>query len=351
MRFKGIKKVTALLLFLFVAMVFTGCSPSKAKEPAANQSNTQPSSTFTITDQAGRQVEIPAKVDSVVMTWGPASNFVLALGKGNIVTGINYTSDFAAKVSPNLANVGTVGKGTPDMEALAKLKPDVFIHKANDIQTLEAVQKLGIAAVGIYSETPEDMIIATQLVGTVLGAEDKAEQLINYYNEKNTFVKNLVKDIPANERKTAIVMGSDIGKVANGGMIQSYLVETAGGINMAKDIESKETWPTVGTEQIFSWNPDYIFCATSNWATYKIEELKKDANLASLAAIKNNRIATIPSTQDLWDFPGVQSSLGALWMLNQMYPEKYTEADLSKDVDAFYKMAYGMTFDRQWLGY
>ena len=351
MRFIGIKKVTAVLLMLLLAIMFTGCSSSKTNAPVDNQANTQQSSTFTVTDQAGRQVEIPANVDSVAMTWGPAANFVLALGKGNIVTGINYTSDFAAKVAPNLANVGTVGKGKPDMEALAKSKPDVFIHKANDTQTLDAVQKLGIAAVGIYSEDPEDMIIATELVGKVLGAEDKATQLINFYNEKNAFAKNLIKDIPANERKTAIVMGSDLGKVANGTMIQSYLIETAGGINMAKDIESKETWPTVGTERIFSWNPDYIFCATSNQATYKIKELKMDASFANLAAVKNNRIALIPSTQDLWDFPGVQSALGTLWMLNQMYPEKYTEEDLIKDVDAFYNMAYGMNFDRQWLGY
>ena len=349
MKFQSIKKFTALFLTLLLLLVFTGCSP--ASEPPADTADGNQAETFTITDQAGRTVEIPNNVESVAMTWGPAANFVLALGKGDIISAFNYSGEFAAKVSPNLANVSSVGKGKPDMEALAKLKPDVFIHKANDTATLEAVQDLGIPAVGIYSETQDDLLVATELVGKVLGAEEQATKLINFYNEKINFAADLVKDIPADERKTVIVMGSEIGKVANGTMLQSFLIETAGGINLAKDIVSEETWPTVGTEQIFSWDPDYIFCVNSSQATYSPEELKADASFANLKAVKNDQIAIVPSDQDLWDFPGVQSCLGVLWMLNQMYPDLYSEADLIKDIDAFYNLAYGMTFDREWLGY
>lgn len=351
MNLAGIKKITVLLLALLILVVFTGCSPSKTSGPADNQANTEKNSTFTVTDQAGREVEIPKNVDSVAMTWGPATNFVLALGKGNIISAINYKSDFALKVAPNLANIGTAGRGLPDMEGLAKTKPDVFIHKASDTRTLEAVQALGIAAVGIYAEDPKDMIIATELVGKVLGAEEKARQLIKYYNDKNEFARNLVKDIPENERKTAIVMGGNIGAVANGGMLQSHLIENAGGINLAKDIEAEEIWPNVGTEQIFAWDPDFIFCVNASQATYTPDEIKKDPSMSNLKAVKNNKVMVVPSEQDLWDFPGIQSILGTLWMLNQMYPELYTEEEFIKEVNNFYKMTYGMTFEREWLGY
>lgn len=348
MKLKGTQKISVLLIILLMASLLAGCSSKKAEQPSQTDPKT---ATITVTDQAGRQVVVPAEVKSVAITWGPATNFVIALGKGNVITAMNYKSDLALKVAPNLANAGTVGKGVPDMEALAKLKPDVFIHKANDIKTLDAVQALGIPAVGIYSESPEDLVKATELVGKVLGAQDKAQQLIAFYNEKNAFAQNLVKDIPADKRKTAIVMGSEVGKVAHGEMIQSFLIESAGGVNMAKGIQSKETWPMVGNEQIFSWNPDFIFCENYNQATFKIDELKKDPGFAKLTSVKNNHIAYIPAYQDLWDFPGVQSALGTLWMLNQMYPEKYSEQDLIKDINAYYTMAYGATFDRAWLGY
>ena len=331
-----------------MATLFTGCSSKQAEQA----SQTAPkATTITVTDMAGRQVVVPAEVKSVALVWGPSTSFVLALGKGDIITGINYKSELAVKVAPNLANVPSVGKGQADLEAVAKVKPDVFVHKATDTKTLDAVQALGVPAIGIVAETPEDLIKATELLGKVLGAEDKAKQLVTFYNEKNAFARNLTKDIPADQRKTAIVMGSEIGKVAHSGMLQSFLVETAGGVNLAKDIQSKEIWPTVGTEQIFAWDPDFIFCEDYTGAAYKIEDLKKDPSFAKLKAIKNDNIAYIPAHQDLWDFPGVQSSLGALWMLNQFYPEKYSEADFIKDVEAFYTLAYGKTFDREWLGY
>jgi hypothetical protein len=34
-----------------------------------------------------------------------------------------------------------------------------------------------------------------------------------------------------------------------------------------------------------------------------------------------------------------------------MYPNLYSTENLQKDVDDFYNMAYGMTFDKKWLGY
>ncbi len=348
MKFKGAPKISVILIILLMASLLAGCSSKTAQQTSGTATK---NTTITVTDMAGRQVVVPAEVKSVALVWGPSTSFVLALGKGSVITGINYKSDFAVKVAPNLANVPSVGKGQADLEAVAKVKPDVFVHKATDIKTLDAVQALGIPAIGIVAETPEDLIKATELLGKVLGAEDKAKQLTAFYNEKNAFAKNLTKDIPAEQRKTVLVMGSEIGKVAHGGMLQSFLVETAGGINLAKDIQSKENWPVVGTEKIFAWNPDFIFCEDYNGAAYKIDDLTKDTGFAKLKAIKNNHIAYIPAHQDLWDFPGVQSSLGALWMLNQMYPEKYSEQDFIKDVNAFYTLAYGTTFDRAWLGY
>ena len=118
-------------------------------------------------------------------------------------------------------------------------------------------------------------------------------------------------------------MGHEIGRIAHGGMIQSSMIEMAGGISLAKDVESKETWPTVGMEQIFEWNPDFIFLANSGMADYTADDLKEDADMARLNAVKNNDVVVIPCRMDAWDFPGIQSSLGTLWMLNQMYPELY----------------------------
>ena len=78
---------------------------------------------------------------------------------------------------PSLADCADVGKGVADIEALAELNPDVFFHKASDVETLESVEKIGVPAVGVDVETPEDMITALDIMGKVCGAEEKAAQL------------------------------------------------------------------------------------------------------------------------------------------------------------------------------
>lgn len=354
MKLSDYKKILVCVLALLMLTAFIGCTPSVPPTSSSNESSEPPESigneTVTITDLAGREVEVPAIVSSVALTWNPLVTIITSLGKGELIAGLGTSTEFISKAVPGYEKVVLIGR-KPDLELLAKLKPDVFIHKAGDTPTLEAVSELGIAAIGVNTEDTEDLFNTTRLLGKMFGVESRAEEVIAYYNEKIALADSLVKDLPAEKKKTAIVMGREIGKVAHGGMLQSSMIEAAGGISLARDIESKETWPVIGTEQIFKWNPDVIFLANSVLADYTAEDLKEDVDMARLNAVKNDQLFIIPTRLDSWDFPGIQSSLGILWMLNQMYPDIYSDDDFIKEVDGYYSLAFGKTFDRKWLGY
>ena len=60
-------------------------------------------------------------------------------------------------------------------------------------------------------------------------------------------------------RVTALVMGGELGRVAGGDMLQTYMIEKAGGIPVAKDVTGNRNWASVGVETIFTWNPDVLF--------------------------------------------------------------------------------------------
>ena len=354
MRLKSYKKFLVCALALLMLVAFTACTPSDSTTTPSTESPDPPETagnkTIKITDLAGREVEVPAEISSVALTWNPIVTIITSLGKGELIAGIGTSTEFISKAVPGYEKVVLIGR-KPDLELLAKLKPNLFIHKAGDMATLDAVSELGIAAIGINTEDREDLFNTTRLLGKLFGVEGRAEEVISYYNEKIDLADSLVKDLPEESRKTAIVMGREIGTIAHGGMLQSSMIEMAGGISLAKDIESKETWPVIGTEQIFKWNPDVIFLANSVLADYTAEDLREDADMARLNAVKNDQLFVIPIRLDSWDFPGIQSSLGVLWMLNQMYPDIYSDDDFVKEVDAYYRIAFGKTFDRQWLGY
>ena len=345
--------ILALLLFM-TSMLAAGCSTGASDTAGSSEAPgtviSETDTELTIVDQAGREVTVVRDPGSIALCYRVVIRFLINLGKGDQITGIGKSEPFLEEIQPSLKDCTDVGKGVADIEALAELKPDLFIHKASDKETLEAVQKIGIPAIGIDVETPESMIVALDLLGKVCGAEQKAQELIEYYRSSIEYSKELEDSIDT-DKKTAIVMGSSIGKVADGSMLQGKMLEMAGAVNCAADIKATELWPVAGTEQIFSWDPDYIFITGSEGAVYTAEDIYSDPAWSELKAVKNRHVVTIPSERDSWEFPGVISALGINYMMSVMYPDLITESELDDNVRAFYKLAYGKEYTKKELGY
>ena len=339
------KAQSLLLATVMFVVSLAGCG---GRQPASTPSS---GGKIKVVDMAGREVEIPEKVESVAVIYGVVTSYIVALGKADTLAAVGYFGDFFRMAHPVFETVGTVGRGQVDMEAIARLNPDLFIHRASDIKTLDAVQGLGIPSIGIMAETQDDITAMLSLLGKVLGAGDRADELIAYYGRMLDKARALSGDIPAEKRKSAIVMGSRLGSVANGAMLQSFMIETAGGVNSAKEVESTEIWPVVGTETIFRWNPDFIFITNSHASGYSPQTLMADPAWANLTAVKEKHVYLVPSDMDSWEFPGVSSALGSLWMLCAMYPDRLDREQIDAQAKEFYKKVYGLDVTSELLGY
>ena len=354
MNSKGkIKKITASVLVMVLLFAFSGCGGSEDAESDAEPGTViaQNDEEITIIDQAGREVTVKRDIKSIALSYRVAIRFLLSLDQGDKIKGIGKSEPFLEELQPSLADCVNVGQGVADIEAVAELSPDVFFHKATDRETLDALEKIGIPAIGIQIETPEEMVTALDIMGKVCGAEEKAQKLIDYYKARLDEIDKRTAEIPDKDRKTAVVMGTSIGKVADGSMLQGEMLEHAGAVNVADDLEATELWPTAGAEQIFKWNPDYIFITGSESALYDADDILNDKNWSELTAVKNGDVYVMPAKADSWEFPGVVSILGIEYMMHVMYPELMSEEELIEEVDSFYELSYGVKFDRSELGY
>jgi len=348
------------LSFMVIACLLLACcscsngSGSGSRGAAAKIPGTivkETKSSITIIDQAERTVTVKRPVKSIALCYRVAIRPLLSLGQGKKIKGIGKTEPFLEQLQPSLKHCKEVGQGVADLEALAALKPDVFFHKATDVQSLDAVQQLGIPAIGISVETPEQMRQAITIMGEVCGAEKKANTLLKYYDKRLAASKKRIAPLTGREKKTAIIMGAALGKVANGAMLQSVMIQQAGGVNMARGVNTPGLWPTVGIEQVFQWNPDYIFISNSESANYTARDILKDPTWSALKAVKEKHVYTMPAAQDSWEFPGPVSVLGIDYMMMKMYPDLISEKMLEKEVNQFYQLSYGKTFTRRQLGY
>ncbi|MDD6647567.1 MAG: ABC transporter substrate-binding protein [Firmicutes bacterium] len=352
-----VKRTLCIMLSVLMAVcafTLTACGEQSIK---AQKENDSPAGTIlqetedslTIVDQAGREVTVGKDIESIALCYRVVIRFLLSLDQGDKITGIGKTEDFLEELQPSLKECADVGKGVADIEALAELKPDLFFHKASDVETLEAVEEIGIPAVGIEIETPEDMLTALDLMGKVCGAEEKADALRKYYNDRLGSIAEMTSVI--DNKKSAVIMGSSIGKVADGTMLQGEMIERAGGINCAAELEATELWPSAGAEQIFAWNPEYIFITNSESASYTVDDILKDPAWSEIEAVKNRHVYVMPAEKDSWEFPGIVSVLGIEYMIRVMYPQLLSDDEFEADVDELYELSYGRTFDRSELGY
>lgn len=333
------KKIFNIIISLSLLLCICGCKTRQEDNYTIVE---------TIVDGAGRNVGVrqDAKELTAASVYFVAVPFFEALDITNRILAVNARTSFWLKADENLNNAGTVGKGTVDLEKLATYSPDVLVHRSNDSQTVEAVEKLGVDVVCITVENADDVIDTLNLLGKYFGVEENAKEAIEWFNNKLQMIDDIVINIPKEKRKTALLMGGEVGRVAGKDMLQSWMIEKAGGIAVVEEALN-HNWVDIGVEKVFTYNPEYIFVTSSAAKNYDISDLLKDKAFSSLEAIKENNIYEIPTKQDSWDMPGLSCVLGIMYMLHSFYPELFTIEDLEDEVDDYYRFMFGRCFDQE----
>ncbi len=306
-----------------------------------------------VTDAAGRQLAIPESSEeiSIASVYGTAVPFIVALQLTDQVSAINCKSNFWKQADPNLKGAGTVGKGVVDLEALAECGATVLVHRANDPETVEAVDKLGIDVLCIQAEDMAGIYDTLKLMGEYFGKTERANEIIGWMDAKFAAIDDIVAQIPVEERHTALCMGGELGRIAGGDMIQTWMIEKAGGIPVAADTENDCSWLNIGVETVFQWDPEFIFCTSSASMDYSIEEVMEDSAWSAMKCVENGHIYQIPSKLDTWDMPGIADVICTFYLLHEMYPEYFSLQQLEAEIDEYYTFMFGKTFDSDYLGY
>lgn len=339
------KRFISLLLVLALCFSLCACGQSDTNDP-------QTAGEGQIVDGAGRVLDIPSKPEeaTIASVYAVSVPLITALGLNDRVLAINTKSKFWTDADEDLAKAGTIGRGVVDLEKLAAYAPTVLIHRSNDPKTVEAVEKLGINVLCVTVENMDDIRTTLTMLGKYFGVEERAEEVIEWIDSKFALIDSIVETIPENERVTALLMGGELGRVAGNDMLQSWMIEKAGGICVA-DTGKDHNWIDVGVETVFSWNPEYLFCTSSTGLDYSVEDILEDSAWSAVTAVKNGNVTVIPSKLDSWDMPGISSFLGTMYMLHTMYPDYFSAEQLQEQIDDYYSFMFGRTFDSEYLGY
>ncbi len=249
--------------------------------------------TVTVTDIAGRSVDVQVPAEKVILGEGRQIYFTAALDTdAPFKRVVGWRDDFEKADNdgyhqylekyPQMADLPTFGgmkNGTFDIEQAVALEPDVIILNIDakaateDGGYIEKLAKVDIPVVYVdFRDKPmENTEPSMRLIGKIFGEEQKAEDFIAFraaeiekVTGKLAEQSNLTRPVVFVERAGGY---SDDCCMSFGNENFGKMVEIAGGVNMAGDI-IPGTFGTVNPEQIIASNPDHVVVTGANWELY-----------------------------------------------------------------------------------
>lgn len=338
------RRITSSVQFAAVLFALTwALVPAHAQSP-----------THTVTDSAGRRVEIPQKVSRVLAAGPPASILLYTLAPEKMVGWVREPSPAEKEfLAPGVRDLPEYGRltgrgGTANIENVIKFKPDIiidigsiggtFVSLADNVQ-----QQTGIPYVlldGTFSKTPE----MYRLLGSLLGVPERAEKLAAYADETLKGLASRIASIPASERPRVYYgRGSNGLETGLGGSINMEVLDYVGATNVAASAGTGGI-SKVSMEQVLAWNPDVILVLDP--AFYRA--VATDPLWNGIKAVRDKRVYLAPNLPYGWFDapPGVNRLMGVRWLISIFHPQVMRQ-DLRAGTREFFRLFYQVDLSDQ----
>ena len=342
------KKILSLLLIFAIILSFAACANNNnsASTSGNNSGETASAYPMTVTDQAGRTVTIEKEPQKLVSGYYISTSAIIALDLKDKLVGIEAKANKRAIYSlsaPELIDLPNVGTAKEfNLEGCVALAPDLVILPLKLKSAAESLTALGIDVLLVNPENQQLLEEMVTLIGKATNTQTKAAELLGFISDQNERLTSSLAN--AEKPKVYLAGNSNLLSTAGSAMYQSDMIRLAGGANVAADI-TDTYWVEISYEQLLTWNPEYIILASD--ATYSVEDVLTNPNLANCDAVKNGKVFKMPSKAEAWDSPVPGGILGAVWLSSALHPEICTEASVNDIIDTYYETFYDFKYSEK----
>jgi iron complex transport system substrate-binding protein len=209
-----------------------------------------------------------------------------------------------------------------DLEKIVAIKPDlcIAIKDGNPRRTADAIKALGIPVFAIDPRSIEQIMEAFLLLGDILGASKRAEELVADLEHRIVVVKKKVAS--SHTRPRVFFQIADIPIISAGK--DSYidrLITLAGGSNLAGSLTE---YPRFSWENIMLLQPEVVL--VSSMAGGKSPEVLKASwqRWPEIPAVRNNQLHVVNA--DLFNRPTARLIAGLEILADILHPDDSGES-------------------------
>ncbi|MEM1605286.1 MAG: iron ABC transporter substrate-binding protein [Fervidicoccaceae archaeon] len=329
---------------------------------------TQATTVKQLVDFAGRTVLVPSNVTRIVAI-GPGSlRLVAYLGAMDLVVGVEQFEkqscvgrDYAMAYCDVIQNLLVIGQGgprsTPDPEKLIIAKPQLVIMSrlyADSYPPDRLESEIGVPVLVIDYGAPgylklDDFKKAIRLLGSALGRERRAEELILY-------IDNLVADIQGRVRNAEHRPSVYIGAVSYQGaqpftasqarFAPLVLLNTS---SIVDELKPEGGYVKVDFEWLLLRQPEYIFIDENNLNIVLDDFSRNKEQYCSLEAFRNGRVyGVIPFN---YYHTNIATALANAYYIGKvLYPEAFGDVDPVSKADEIFSFFMGRQIYQAYIG-
>ncbi|MGO2016305.1 MAG: ABC transporter substrate-binding protein [Brevibacterium aurantiacum] len=352
------RRLTTAAAFTALALMLAGCTPNSVESANAGDGS---STTRTIVDHTGKEVEIPAEITRVAVDQIPIASTYLAYFGGKaphmvgmskpVVTALEGT--VAADIAPELLEVDTSysTEGDLNAESLLEIDPDVVFYNAANTEHGELLKSAGIPAVGFATQGDPATVYTDwlRLLEQVFDEPGKMDEAIEYGQGLVQEAQQQNASIPQAKRKDVLIFvrfGQGTATVA--GMPEffgSHWLETANAENVA--VGTTEPLAQVSGEQILEWDPDVVLVTGRGMSQLRPDEILagdvEGMDLSTLTAIQAKDVYSTDLGMWNWFTPSPDAPVIAHWIGQAIYPQLADPAALEDLTVDYYERLYNYT--------
>ena len=268
------RRLSAISLVLSLLLVSACAAPDASERSSAAAAESAASSVapslapsvepaaypVTLTDDAGRELELEAEPQRIVSLAPSNTEIVCALDACDRLVGVTDFDDYPASVA-DVEKV--VIQASVDVELVVAAEPDLVLAAGNELTpsaVIEQLDELGLPVLVLYPETLDEVYANIRLVADALDRDDQADALVTDMEERVAAVTEAVEGAERPLTLYEVFYSEGTIFTAGEGSFLASLLELAGAEPLTGDAQG-----SIDNEALVAADPELILLGGASY--------------------------------------------------------------------------------------
>lgn len=243
----GIKSKARAILIISYLILMAGCSREITSKPS------EAAPTREVTDDLGRTIKIPVKINRAISLAPNVTENVFAVGAGDKLVGVTTYCDYPAEAK-EIKKIGDTI--TPNMEAIIALQPQiVLVSTASQMEAFtKTMEQNGIVVFVMDPVNLDGIFKNLRQLGEIFGTGEKAGALVQGLQGRLDALRTKLNDRAP--LKVFVQISKEPLFTAGKPSFVTEIVQHAGAVSVTRDLPTP--YPRISKETAMAMNPEAI---------------------------------------------------------------------------------------------